>query len=550
MPSVAPPAPPPWRDALLLLAVAAILLFARLGAAPLWDRDEPRNARCAVEMAQAGNWIVPTFNGELRAHKPVLLYWLIGTAHAAAGVGEGSSRFWSALLGLGTIMVTYRLGLAILNPRAALWAGIALATSPIFLISARAATPDAALLFFSTLALAGVLRTVMAGRKPIVANATWAWLGLATLSKGLAGLIPPLLVAATWMFGDIASDPTGSPSDRLARSRRRLKHWTTPRGIGLFLMVTLPWFLAVGVLTRGQFLVEFFGEHHWRRAVEAMEGHRGPGPLYYLASLLVGTFPWSVLAGPLALDLWRQRPVDPVRRFLLAWCAIYVALFSLAATKLPSYILPCYPAVALLLGSFVERLEQDATVVPRHLLRLSSATLGIIGGAIAFGVLGTALVWAPSLWWLAMAGVPSMYFASRSTLPLPRRLAFTATSTWLVVFTLALPTIGRRPPAPKIAALVASRGGTPRLIAYGPIEPSVIYYLGQHVEELPQSRQGAATLRTALTSGVDVLAIADEQRIAELRAATDDAFDIIATIPKLSPRGSIVLLAPRRSSPY
>ena len=84
------------RDVLLLFGISGILFLFQLGAAPLWDRDEPRNAGCAAEMLAAGDWVVPVFNAELRTHKPVLLYWLIMSAYQVFGVNEFAARFWSA----------------------------------------------------------------------------------------------------------------------------------------------------------------------------------------------------------------------------------------------------------------------------------------------------------------------------------------------------------------------------------------------------------------------------------------------------------------------
>ena len=90
-----------WRPQLFLLAICTLLLLANLGATSLWDIDEPRNAGCAAQMYAQGEWIVPTFNGQLRSHKPVLLYWLMMLAYAVFGVNEFAARFWSAVLSIG-----------------------------------------------------------------------------------------------------------------------------------------------------------------------------------------------------------------------------------------------------------------------------------------------------------------------------------------------------------------------------------------------------------------------------------------------------------------
>src|SRR5688500_15460529 len=99
----------------IVATVAAVTMFTALGRLQLWDRDEPRNARCAAEMHQRGDLVVPTFNGELRAHKPALLYWLIIAAYEVFGTSEFAARFWSAALGVGTALLTYRIGCILFN---------------------------------------------------------------------------------------------------------------------------------------------------------------------------------------------------------------------------------------------------------------------------------------------------------------------------------------------------------------------------------------------------------------------------------------------------
>ena len=95
------------RDLALISFVAVLVMFTNLGGPRLWDRDEPRNAGCAHEMLLRGDWITPVFNAELRAHKPVLLYWLTMSAYTVLGVNEFSARFWSAVLAVGTVFCTY-----------------------------------------------------------------------------------------------------------------------------------------------------------------------------------------------------------------------------------------------------------------------------------------------------------------------------------------------------------------------------------------------------------------------------------------------------------
>src|SRR4051812_4986227 len=128
-------------------------MLTNLGGPRLWDRDEPRNAQCAREMLQRTDWVVPTMNGELRTHKPVLLYWCIMSSYLALGVTEFAARLPSALCAIGTVICVYRMGRRLFGPKAGVWAGVALATSLMFVVAGRAATPDSLLIFCSTLAM-------------------------------------------------------------------------------------------------------------------------------------------------------------------------------------------------------------------------------------------------------------------------------------------------------------------------------------------------------------------------------------------------------------
>src|SRR6476661_1176543 len=144
---------PTTRHVLLLLLVSGLTFFTRLGAASLFDRDEPRNSGCALEMLIRGDWVVPVFNGELRTHKPVLLYWCIMASYCGLGVNEFAARLPSALCAIGSALCVYRMGRRLFGPQGGVWAGISLSTSLLFIVAGRAATPDSLLIFCSTLAM-------------------------------------------------------------------------------------------------------------------------------------------------------------------------------------------------------------------------------------------------------------------------------------------------------------------------------------------------------------------------------------------------------------
>ncbi|MEZ6073858.1 MAG: glycosyltransferase family 39 protein [Pirellulales bacterium] len=141
------------RYQLVVLAVAGTVFLVNLGGARLFDEDEPKNAACGQEMFAAGEWIVPSFNGELRTDKPILLYWCMLASFHVLGVNEWSARLPSALFAVGTTLLVYQLGRRLFFAPGGFWAALVLATSVMFDVAGRAATPDSTFVFFTTLTL-------------------------------------------------------------------------------------------------------------------------------------------------------------------------------------------------------------------------------------------------------------------------------------------------------------------------------------------------------------------------------------------------------------
>jgi len=217
------------RHQLWIAAAAAVVLFTNLGAAALWDEDEPLYASCAREMLQRGDWVVPTFNGEMFPEKPPLMFWLMMGCFRLFGVTELAARLSSAVLGVGTALLTYHLGRLLFRAEVGLWAGLIVVTSIIFTVSGRAATVDSALVFLTTAAMlcfvaGGPTRQwAMGSRQSAVPLHSppstppsplstlnsqlstlnfvlfYACLGLAVLAKGPIGLVLPLAMIGLFL---------------------------------------------------------------------------------------------------------------------------------------------------------------------------------------------------------------------------------------------------------------------------------------------------------------------------------------------------------------
>ncbi len=370
----------------IITLFAGSVFFTNLGSAKLWDRDEPRNAGCASEMLERGDWVVPVFNNELRHQKPVLLYWFIMSAYLILGETELAARIWSAILGIGTVWITYGIGRRLVNAQAGLLAALALSTSVMFSVAARAATPDSILIFFSALAmLSYVLGTYCRSTKKdgtqLKIKGVWfpqhyryvlgmyAAMAIAVLAKGPVGLILPTAIIGMFLLIQRLPALPADYWNRQGLLSRLVISCVRPFGpihflktcwsmrpltaIALVLLIAAPWYVMVGLRTEGDFLNLFLLGENFGRATTVLESHQG-GIWFYPATLLIGFFPWIIFCFPTLLTLDRQMSRDskyrPAILFALCWMGVQISLFTLASTKLPSYITPCYPAVGILIG--------------------------------------------------------------------------------------------------------------------------------------------------------------------------------------------------------
>ncbi len=399
------------KHVLILLTVGVAVFFTNLGTAKLWDRDEPRNAGCAVEMMERADWVVPIFNDELRAQKPVLLYWLMMTAYAVFGVNEFAARFWSAALAIGTVMATYFIGKRLFNSRVGLMGSTVLATTVMFDVAGRAATPDSVLIFFGTMALMiyvlSVFRvnpTEIKPQKPISWFPTNRWsvlgiftcLGFGTLAKGPIGFLLPMAIIGMFMLL-MRATVVKSDSGKTLTALKNIWQIVNPvhfaktvwsmrpiTAVLVILAIAAPWYILVGIRTEGDFLQRFFLNENFARATSAMENHSG-GLWYYPATILIGFFPWSVFAFPVTLFVWRRlkSAASPEQRtstcFLVCWAGVQVGLFSLASTKLPSYVTPCFPALAILVAAGLWSFALNQKVVAERWFRLAAVVLACTG---------------------------------------------------------------------------------------------------------------------------------------------------------------------------
>jgi 4-amino-4-deoxy-L-arabinose transferase-like glycosyltransferase len=367
--------------------VWVVFWFSTLGWRALIHPDEGRYAALSLGMLQSGDWVTPRLNGILYFEKPALQYWAGAISFLVFGVNEFAARFWPALTGILSV-------LAVGMTAHRVWgsgqrAALVMASSTWVIGNSHFLTLDMSVTFFLTLALCAFLWAQQDGatltERRYGMYLAWAAMAGATLSKGLIGVLIP---SATLVLYSLA---TG----QWAIWRRM--QWSA--GLAIYLVLAVPWFWLVSQRNPG-FAHFFFIHEHFDRFLTTV--HRREGHLWYFVPiLLLGFLPWTSLLPRLFREAWPRRhgQVFQAERFLLIWAVFVFSFFSKSSSKLPSYILPMFPALALLLGQVLRRLRPEE--LKRHL-------------------------WLPALAWAVLASAypfAGMFASEQSPLPAMQHFA-------------------------------------------------------------------------------------------------------------------------------
>lgn len=348
------------RDAALILGLQALLLTFRLGQTPLLGPDEPRYSRVAVEMSRAGEFVTPTLAGEPWLEKPPLFYWLAGFLFRIFGENEFAARGPAVLAALLLTAFTGLVGARLFGAACGRFAMLIVATTPLAFAYGRAASMDMLLAALVTGASGLFLLSMRGIAGPAATPAAWALMGLAVLAKGPIGALIPLGVAVAAALG---------------LRRFEVSRLVTPLSVGLFVVVAGPWFLAIYLDQGFHFIEVFILNHNLQRFTSTVHNH--PGPFYYYVPvLLLGVFPWTGLIAPAVRAAGRMEQAGGVS--IAAWLAVPLLFFSAAGSKLPGYILPCLPPLAIGLA-FAAR---DLRAPDRALARRVAGLIGLIVAAV------------------------------------------------------------------------------------------------------------------------------------------------------------------------
>ncbi|MDE2118803.1 MAG: glycosyltransferase family 39 protein [Betaproteobacteria bacterium] len=337
------------RHWLWLLLAVAVIWFGNIEYRKLIKPDEGRYAEIPREMVVSGDWVTPRLNGLKYFEKPPLQYWATATAYTVFGEHQWTSRLWTALTGFAGLLLVWYAGTRLFGCAAGRYAAMLLGGSLLYVLMAHINTLDMGVTFFITLGVAGLLLGQQAESDARTRRnwmyVAWAALGLAVLSKGLMGLVLP--GAALFLY---------SVAQRDIAVWKRM-HWGA--GLLLFLLVTAPWFYLV-MQANPEFFQRFFIYEHYLRFTTKVHARYQPWH-YFIPVLLAGMLPWTILMFDTLVRTWKNsaradRAFNP-ERFLLIWTVFIYVFFSVSSSKLPSYLLPMFPALALLMGKQVAEMN-------------------------------------------------------------------------------------------------------------------------------------------------------------------------------------------------
>ncbi len=466
----------------VLLAAAVLPYFLNLGVSSIWDANEAFYAQTPREMIEAGDYVTPSFNFQLRMNKPVLSYWNVAASYYLFGISEWSERVPIAIGAVVVIATAFGLGRLLGGTFAGLIAALVLATSPRLVLLARRIIIDVHITMWTGLVLlCFALAETRPKRRRVYLCLMYVAAGFGVLTKGPVAVFLPAVVFFIYLA-----------------SKKRLgdlRHMMLPTGAIISLAIVVPWYYFLYREHGWEYISSFiFGENLGRYA-EAI-GEQSRGMLFYIPVMLADLFPWSLM---IPAALWwavRDEREHRIARLLVVWIAAIVVFFSLSGTKEDLYILPIVPAEAALIGAMLARaigIRPAPSRVEGLVAWVTGATAVLLAatGAVALWVFGIAhrysLEGAVFVGGVALAGglgglvwvFRRRLFASVATLA-----ASLVVLVWCVVL-CTLPDFERYKPVRPFSDIIRSRASVGAIVgSYKFSLPSMVFYLHRPVMEV------------------------------------------------------------------
>lgn len=321
-----------------LLIIAGLTLFTimfGLGGVPLLDPDEPVYAETAREMLQTGDFLSPRIFGAYWYDKPPMYYWLVALSQALFGFNEFAARFPAALMACLTSVMVYVSTTKLFNERAGFWSAAILTSCVQFFYLGKAAVTDTTLLFFMT----GAVLSFAHKRYWLM----YVCMALATVTKGPIGIVFPGAIIFIYLV--------------VVGQLREILRMHVIRGLLLYFLIASPWYYAMYTVHGMEFINTFLGFHNLTRFTTPEHANRVTF-WYYFPVVILGMFPWTgLLLQSIKASISDSR-IDDMRQLLLfhVWWGFVFIFFTVCQTKLVSYILPMFPALAVVVGWNISRM--------------------------------------------------------------------------------------------------------------------------------------------------------------------------------------------------
>lgn len=457
---------------IILFVFSFILFSANNHNVSIYILDEAKNAACAREMMETGQWNYPTFNYELRVDKPPLHYLFMSLSYKLFGINPWSARFFSAIFGAFTILLVFRFTVRFLNKTTALWASAILLASIHFQLQHHMAVPDPYLIFFVTWGLM-LFYSAQINNHTTDKILMYVAFSLGFLAKGpIAILLPGLIIL---IFLAVINE----------FKMTTILKFKPLLGICITLLITLPWFLAVHFATEGEWTKGFFYDHNMNRFANKMEGHGGIFLLTYLY-VFIGMLPFSFYFIQ-SLRHFRKNPENKVLLFTLIAALVIVIFFSFSSTKLPNYTVISYPFLAIFVANYLSSNEVYKKLEFRSItIFLIIITLAFPSAYIAMGYDSILKPLRHLLLWVLIlpAGIAlSLYFIKNERFTQARQvLVGTSIITGLIFFFFIYPAIDKENPVELSKEILHNR----EVSYYQRFNPAYSFALQKPIPELEE----------------------------------------------------------------
>ncbi|MBA4145291.1 MAG: hypothetical protein C0523_05975 [Cytophaga sp.] len=471
---------------LLLLVVSVLIYYANLGGTSIYILDEAKNAGCAMEMAQRNDWVVPTFNDQLRTDKPALHYFFMIAAYQVFGVTPFAARLFSALGGVLLILFLYVHVKKIIDEGTAFFSCLVLLSSIQLAVQFHLAVPDPYLILLLTICLVFVYKGLCHSDQSIY----WMYVAaaLAFMTKGLIAVVFPAIIAFAFLIFT-------RQLNWKSILRLRLGY-----GIILFSVIALPWYIAVGHATNGAWLHGFFIEHNLDRYTSTMEGHRGflLAPFAILIGALLPFSVFSIQAVALAI---RKRSEYPFLLFCLLAVVSIGGFFTFSKTILPSYPAPALPFLAVLLGYYINQFTQQQPTQRLHFSFAFNLLLCVaVPVAIYFALhhekeLSTLRHFAWLFMVLPLGSITGWYLfiKKRNT-----DFVYAWSGSWILAivlfFYVAYPQVDRKNPVAESMPLITSTYADYTMVVYKQFNPAYVFRLRKTMKVIDSPEELATVL--------------------------------------------------------